>query len=99
MTATQTVRDELIVAFCSLKLSPLIVKCVVTMFLVSLSSTRWIGRFFHAITLSESSKLISFNPYSAGANPERVLQQLRTKLRMNAAMVQLPMGAEADFDG
>ncbi|GAA6059088.1 hypothetical protein JCM10212_002059 [Sporobolomyces blumeae] len=35
----------------------------------------------------------------AGANPERVLQQLRTKLRMNAAMVQLPMGAEADFDG
>jgi len=37
--------------------------------------------------------------HSAGANPERVLQQLRTKLRMNAAMVQLPMGAEAEFDG
>ncbi|GAA6011257.1 hypothetical protein JCM8202_003952 [Rhodotorula sphaerocarpa] len=35
----------------------------------------------------------------AGANPERVLGQLRTKLRMNAAMVQLPMGAEADFAG
>ncbi|BGP12668.1 hypothetical protein JCM10213_008805 [Rhodosporidiobolus nylandii] len=35
----------------------------------------------------------------AGANPERVLGQLRQKLRMNAAMVQLPMGAEADFAG
>lgn len=36
---------------------------------------------------------------SAGANPERVLGQLRNKLRMNAAMVVLPMGAEADFAG
>ncbi|GAA5995084.1 Mef1p [Rhodotorula paludigena] len=35
----------------------------------------------------------------AGANPERVLGQLRTKLRMNAAMVTAPMGAEADFAG
>ncbi|GAA5863528.1 hypothetical protein JCM5296_004816 [Sporobolomyces johnsonii] len=35
----------------------------------------------------------------AGANPERVLNQIRTKLRMRAAMVQLPMGAEADFNG
>ncbi|GAA5861484.1 hypothetical protein JCM3774_000266 [Rhodotorula dairenensis] len=35
----------------------------------------------------------------AGANPERVLGQLRNKLRMNAAMVVLPMGAEADFAG
>ncbi|GAA6004330.1 hypothetical protein JCM10207_000672 [Rhodosporidiobolus poonsookiae] len=35
----------------------------------------------------------------AGANPERVLGQLRQKLRMRAAMVQLPMGAEADFAG
>ena len=35
----------------------------------------------------------------AGANPFRVVQQLRTKLRMNAAAVQVPIGAEADFAG
>ncbi|GAA5916677.1 hypothetical protein JCM8208_003899, partial [Rhodotorula glutinis] len=35
----------------------------------------------------------------AGANPERVLGQLRQKLRMNAAFVTMPMGAEADFAG
>lgn len=41
----------------------------------------------------------AFRLDSAGANPERVLGQLRNKLRMNAAMVVLPMGAEADFAG
>ncbi len=35
----------------------------------------------------------------AGANPFRVVQQLRTKLRMNAAAVQVPIGAESDFGG
>ncbi|BGP28644.1 Elongation factor G, mitochondrial [Rhodotorula toruloides] len=35
----------------------------------------------------------------AGANPERVLNQIRQKLRMKAAMVTMPMGAEADFAG
>jgi elongation factor G len=36
---------------------------------------------------------------SAGANPFRVVQQLRTKLKMNAAAVQVPIGAESDFRG
>ncbi|EPQ30014.1 uncharacterized protein PFL1_02687 [Pseudozyma flocculosa PF-1] len=35
----------------------------------------------------------------AGANPWRVIQQIRTKLKMPAAAVQLPMGAEDDFEG
>lgn len=36
---------------------------------------------------------------SAGANPFRVITQLRTKLRMNAAAVQVPIGAESDLKG
>jgi elongation factor G len=35
----------------------------------------------------------------AGANPFRVVGQLRSKLKMNAATVQVPIGAEADFAG
>ncbi|KAL1407270.1 Elongation factor G, mitochondrial [Vanrija albida] len=35
----------------------------------------------------------------AGANPFRVVEQLRTKLRMNAAAVQIPIGTESDFGG
>ncbi|KAL7419735.1 Elongation factor G, mitochondrial [Cryptotrichosporon argae] len=35
----------------------------------------------------------------AGANPFRVVGQLRQKLRMNAAAVQVPIGAESDFGG
>ncbi|EIW73126.1 hypothetical protein TREMEDRAFT_67222 [Tremella mesenterica DSM 1558] len=35
----------------------------------------------------------------AGANPFRVVNQLRTKLRMNAAAVQVPIGSESDFRG
>lgn len=35
----------------------------------------------------------------AGANPFRVIQQLRTKLKMNAAAVQVPIGAESDLKG
>lgn len=30
----------------------------------------------------------------AGADPEKVVQQLRTKLSLNAAAVQLPIGSE-----
>lgn len=36
---------------------------------------------------------------SAGANPERVLNQIRQKLRIKAAMVNIQMGAEGDFNG
>ncbi|WVQ79014.1 elongation factor G, mitochondrial [Cryptococcus sp. DSM 104549] len=35
----------------------------------------------------------------AGSNPFRVIQQLRTKLKMNAAAVQVPIGSESDFAG
>jgi elongation factor G len=35
----------------------------------------------------------------AGSNPFRVVSQLRGKLRMNAAAVQVPIGAEGDFRG
>lgn len=35
----------------------------------------------------------------AGANPFRVVGQLRNKLKMNAAAVQVPIGAEGDFAG
>lgn len=35
----------------------------------------------------------------AGANPYRVTDMLREKLRHNAAMVQIPIGAEDDFKG
>ncbi|KAG9123710.1 Elongation factor G, mitochondrial [Ceratobasidium sp. 392] len=35
----------------------------------------------------------------AGANPTRVVQQIRNKLRMPAALVQVPIGAESEFSG
>ncbi|MCK4303077.1 MAG: elongation factor G [Candidatus Eisenbacteria sp.] len=34
-----------------------------------------------------------------GANPERVLRQLKEKLGLNAVMLQLPIGLEAQFQG
>lgn len=34
-----------------------------------------------------------------GANPARVIQQIRQKLRMPAAAVQVPIGAEDNFTG
>lgn len=36
---------------------------------------------------------------SAGSNPFRVIDQLRTKLKMNAAAVCVPIGSESDFHG
>lgn len=35
----------------------------------------------------------------AGANPWRVVEQIRTKLRMPSAAVQVPIGAEDNFEG
>ncbi|KAJ3343784.1 Elongation factor G, mitochondrial [Gonapodya sp. JEL0774] len=35
----------------------------------------------------------------AGANPYRVLEQIRSKLRINSALIQIPIGAESDFRG
>lgn len=35
----------------------------------------------------------------AGSNPERVLNQIRNKLRIKAAMVQVQMGEEGNFNG
>lgn len=35
----------------------------------------------------------------AGSNPFRVIGQLRGKLKMNAAAVQVPIGSESDFAG
>jgi len=35
----------------------------------------------------------------AGANPERVAQQLTDKLKHHAVLIQLPIGLEADFGG
>lgn len=35
----------------------------------------------------------------AGANPERVVEGARQKLGLNAALVQIPIGAESDFKG
>ncbi len=34
-----------------------------------------------------------------GANPERVAQQLRDKLNLNAVMIQLPIGLESELEG
>ncbi|KAI0241796.1 Elongation factor G, mitochondrial [Massospora cicadina] len=35
----------------------------------------------------------------AGANPERILDQVRAKLKLAAALVQIPIGIEANFAG
>ncbi|CAK8712931.1 Elongation factor G 1 [Candidatus Electronema halotolerans] len=34
-----------------------------------------------------------------GANPERVVRQLREKLNLNAVMIQIPIGLESDMEG
>jgi len=35
----------------------------------------------------------------AGANPSRIVNQIRQKLRMPAAAVQVPIGVEDEFKG
>lgn len=83
--------------FSSLKRSLSTVRCVATTSLAFPSSTRWTGARLSPVASRDSRLLKSF--HSAGANPERVLNQIRQKLRMKAAMVTMPMGAEADFAG
>jgi hypothetical protein len=44
----------------------------------------------------------SFHPLTShrpGANPNRIVQQIRTKLRMPAALVHVPIGVEDEFRG
>jgi elongation factor G len=66
------------------------------MCLGSLSSTKWIG--YATTPLRDRSFLIgSIN--RPGANPERVIQQIRQKLRIAAAAVQVAIGAEDNFRG
>jgi elongation factor G len=43
--------------------------------------------------------LFIFWIHSAGANPWKVVEALRTKLKMHAAALQIPMGAEDNFKG
>ena len=62
----------------------------------SRSSTKWIGHTF--IPLFGHSLLIT-GTHRPGANPERVIQQIRQKLRMAAAAVQVSIGAEDNFRG
>lgn len=40
-----------------------------------------------------------FTCYRPGANPWRIVNQIRSKLRIPAAAVQIPIGMEADFKG
>jgi peptide subunit release factor RF-3 len=60
------------------------------------SLTRWIGA-------SASPTIFYFllnAPFSRpGANPWRVINQIRTKLRMPAAAVQVPIGVEDQLEG
>ena len=35
----------------------------------------------------------------AGANPDRIVQQIRQKLRIPASLVQVPIGVEDDLRG
>jgi elongation factor G len=39
------------------------------------------------------------DPSRPGPNPERVVDQIRTKLRMPTALVQLPIGRGDSFEG
>lgn len=43
--------------------------------------------------------LITYSMARPGANPARVIQQIRQKLRIPAAAVQVPIGAEDELKG
>lgn len=64
------------------------------MFLGSRSSTKWTGAFQHSCADRES-EVVS----RPGANPWRVIEQIRNKLRIPAAAVQVPIGVEDQLKG
>jgi elongation factor G len=53
---------------------------------------RWVTTLYPLI----SSLQLSCRP---GANPWRIVSQIRAKLRIPAAAVQVPIGVEAEFKG
>lgn len=69
------------------------------MFLACLSSTRWTGQSDYQSTPRFRPRSFCIDACRAGANPERVLNQIRQKLRIKAAMVNMQMGEESNFQG
>jgi elongation factor G len=58
------------------------------------SSIKWTGRDrFRTFEISSN------DTSRPGANPARVIQQIRQKLRIPAAAVQVPIGSEDEFKG
>ena len=94
---SQTIRAKL-TGFQTYSRKPLpsTVRCADTTFLVSPLSTRWTGE---PVDSDQARGSADPGPHSAGANPERVLNQIRNKLRIKAAMVNIQMGEEGNFNG
>jgi elongation factor G len=66
-------------------------KCGGITFLGYLSLTRWTSTFVFLVTRSCFCR--------PGANPWRVINQIRTNLRIPAAAVQVPIGVEDQLEG
>lgn len=76
------------------KLPRSIGKCGGIMFLESHSSTKWIGAYW--LSCVDRRSEVVCRP---GANPWRVIEQIRNKLRIPAAAVQVPIGVEDELKG
>ena len=83
---------------CRVRLQRLIGRCVGTTFLGFPSSTRWIGALPHT-SLQHTGRLTKGRHSSPGANPWRVIGQIRQKLKIGAAAVQVPIGVEDNLRG
>ena len=66
------------------------------MFRVYRSLTKWIGMFLMIMRQLAYSSYLYSRP---GANPTRIIQQIRNKLRLSAAAVQIQIGVEDEFRG